>query len=173
MGNRVSIWLWLDAVAPALALGQAIGRWGNYFNQELFGRPTNLPWGIPIAEFNRPVQFFNEQFFHPTFLYESVLNLIIFVVLIILHIRRIRARHSRAGGNPEIPDQTRDDRQAGSIFLIYLILYSLVRIFTETLRLDETITIVGIRLPQIVSGLIILASVYLLVKKSKLTSQNN
>src|SRR3990167_4879685 len=74
-------WL-LDLLAPAVLLGQAIGRWGNYFNQELFGYPTSLPWSIPISLENRPLAFQTANYFHPTFLYESLWDLMGFVLLL-------------------------------------------------------------------------------------------
>ena len=82
--KRQSFWLWADLLAVALPLGQAIGRFGNYFNQEIFGQPTDLAWGIPIALQNRPLEYLSSQYFHPTFLYESGLNLVNFVVLLSL-----------------------------------------------------------------------------------------
>src|SRR3989344_5032392 len=82
--KKQSFWSWVDLFAVVLPLGQAIGRWGNYFNQELFGLPTNLPWGIPIALQNRPAQYLSSTYFHPTFLYESILNLINFSILLFL-----------------------------------------------------------------------------------------
>ena len=125
-----------------LPLGQAIGRWGNYFNQELFGRPTNLPWGIPIDPANRPPQYPDQQYFHPTFLYESVLNLILFVILLIIFKKTPRP---------------------GVIFCLYLIGYGLIRIFTEFIRIDETTLIFGVRLPQVVSGAVIIVALVLLI----------
>src|SRR5215210_2266348 len=71
-----------DAAAPGVILAQAIGRWGNYFNQELFGRPSSLPWAIEIAPENRPSGFASEATFHPTFLYESIWNVLICFILL-------------------------------------------------------------------------------------------
>ena len=68
-------WRWIDIVVPAMALGQAIGRWGNFTNQEAFGNPTSLPWGIFISPEHRPAAFATYEYFHPTFLYESIYNL--------------------------------------------------------------------------------------------------
>src|SRR5436190_7402657 len=72
----------LDAIGPAVVVAQAIGRWGNYFNQELFGRPTRLPWGLEIDLKHRPARYVNFETFHPTFLYESLWCLVIFGLLI-------------------------------------------------------------------------------------------
>ena len=137
-----SFWLWADLLAPALALGQAIGRFGNYFNQEVFGKPTNLPCGIPISLANRPAEYFEYQYFQPTFLYESVLNFCNFFILWLL-ISRLK-------------------KKEGTVFLIYLINYSLIRIVMEFLRVDQTLIVFGWRLPILVSlGIIILASILL------------
>ncbi len=143
--HHLRFWQLTDLVAPALILAQAIGRWGNYFNQELFGRPTNLPWGIPIDPANRPASVANEQYFHPTFLYESLWNVVIFVTLILWH--RARLQKGKEASHHE-----------GLITLAYLFLYSIGRFGTELLRIDQTPTFAGIRLPWAVSGLFMLAS---------------
>ncbi len=65
--NKINFLSLTDLLAPSLILGQAIGRWGNYFNQEIFGKPTDLPWGIPIQIGSRPLEFLSNQYFHPTF----------------------------------------------------------------------------------------------------------
>ena len=112
-----------DAAAPGLILAQAVGRWGNYFNQELFGRPSNLPWAIEIAPERRPPGFNNETAFHPTFLYESIWNVL--VCLALLYIARRFA----------------DRLKNGDIFLLYVSLYSLGRVFVEALRIDRAFLI--------------------------------
>jgi len=134
-------WQLADMLAPAVALGQSIGRWGNYFNQELFGRPTDLPWGIPINFTNRPMQYLSSQYFHPTFLYESSLNLLNFLILIFLFLKLKPA-----------------NRQPGLIFLVYLINYSLIRILMEFVRVDSTPVVLGLRLPVLASLLILVSS---------------
>ena len=80
--NKISFWQLADLVAPSLILGQAIGRWGNFFNSEAFGSPTNLPWKLFIPLERRPLGYENFDYFHPTFLYESVWNLIVFGLLL-------------------------------------------------------------------------------------------
>ncbi|HNX10592.1 MAG TPA: prolipoprotein diacylglyceryl transferase [bacterium] len=137
--KKQNTWLWLAIITPALALGQAIGRFGNYFNQELFGRPTNLPWGIPIDLINRPNQFISYEFFQPTFLYESLGCLLIFILLILLHRRFSGKTH-----------------QNQLIVLLYLCLYSVLRFVLEFWRTDDTPTIGIWRWPQIISLLIII-----------------
>ena len=86
-----SVFAFMDAVAPGLLLAQAIGRWGNYFNQELFGKPTDLPWGLEIAVQNRPEAYIGASTFHPLFLYESIWNLLGMAVLLLVD-RRFRIR---------------------------------------------------------------------------------
>jgi prolipoprotein diacylglyceryl transferase len=112
-----------DAAAPGLILAQAIGRWGNYFNQELFGRPSSLPWAIEIAPENRPPGFANETTFHPTFLYESIWNVLVFLVLLF-----VARRFANSLKN-------------GDIALLYVCLYSVGRFFVETLRVDPAFLI--------------------------------
>jgi len=116
----------LDTVAPALVVAQAIGRLGNWFNSELFGRPTTLPWGLEIDRVHRPAGF--EQFatFHPTFLYELVWNLLVAAVLIWAD-RRFRLGH-------------------GKVFALYVVLYCLGRFWIEALRIDAVTQIGGYRL---------------------------
>ncbi len=116
----------LDALAPALLVAQAIGRLGNWFNSELFGRPTTLPWALEIAPRYRPAGF--EQFatFHPTFLYELVWNLAAAAVLIVLD-RRFRLGH-------------------GKVFALYVMLYCAGRFWIEALRIDTVNEIGGFRL---------------------------
>ena len=146
--KKQSVWLWLDLAAPSLALAQAIGRFGNYFNQEVFGRPTSLPWGIPINPFNRPPGFEGVAYFHPTFLYESGLNLLNFVLLAVLFFWINK-------GRLEIRDWRSGD---GMVFLAYLINYSVIRILMELLRIDQTPLVMGIRWPVVASVLILISS---------------
>lgn len=144
--KRQQFWLWADIIAPAIALGQAIGRWGNYFNQELFGTPTNLPWGIPIAFPNRPAQYLNEKYFHPTFFYESILNLLNFSILIFLWKKGFRKQ--------------------GIILGIYLINYSIIRILMESLRTDTAPELLGIRWPIWASLVLVILGVFLVFRKN-------
>jgi phosphatidylglycerol---prolipoprotein diacylglyceryl transferase len=123
----ISPLVFADAAAPGLILAQAIGRWGNYFNQELFGRPSNLPWAIEIAPENRPADFADATAFHPTFLYESIWNLL--VCLALLWIARRFA----------------DRLKNGDILLLYVSLYSVGRFFVEALRVDPAFLIGNFR----------------------------
>ena len=108
----------LDVIAPSMILGQAIGRWGNFFNEEAFGAPTDLPWKLYISPTHRPPEFRQVDFFHPTFLYESLWNLLVFALLV----RWIRPRVGR---------------YPGAVFFAYVGLYSVGRFFIEALRLDS------------------------------------
>lgn len=134
----------MDIVAPGLALAQSVGRWGNFFNSEAFGLPTNLPWKLYIAPQFRPIPYQNYDYFHPTFLYESILDLLIFGVLFFI----IKTNRYKKNGN---------------IALIYLILYSICRIFVEHLRLDSVLYIKGVSVAIIVSVIIMCLSFILLV----------
>ncbi len=135
---QINFWLLAAILAASLPLGQAIGRWGNYFNQELFGRPTNLPWGIAIAPANRPPGLENFKYYQPTFLYESLGNLAIFIFLLWLH-KRLSKNHQLA------------KKSAQLVVFSYLGLYSLLRFSLEYLRLDRTPVVLGWRWPQIIS----------------------
>ena len=136
--NRVSFPAMADVAAPSMILGQAIGRWGNYFNQEAYGRPTNLPWAIMIDDI--PV--------HPTFLYESLWNLMVMAWLIYY---------------------TPKKKVNGEIFLWYLILYSVGRFFIEGLRTDS-LMIGPFRTAQVISILLIGGSL-LVMWRLKVTNE--
>ncbi len=123
--RNISALAFADAVAPGLILAQAIGRWGNYFNQELFGRPSELPWAIRISPENRPDGFTDASTFHPTFLYESIWNVLVCLTLLWVA-RRFAGR-----------------LKDGDVFLLYVSLYSLGRCFMELLRIDPAFLIGG------------------------------
>jgi prolipoprotein diacylglyceryl transferase len=113
-----------DAISVALPASQAIGRWGNYFNQELFGTPTDLPWGLEIDPVHRPAEYADSATFHPTFLYESLWNVGIIVFLLVLE-RRVALRR-------------------GTLFFLYGILYGVIRFLTELIRTDTTFRFLGL-----------------------------
>ena len=115
-----------DSIAPAVAIAQAMGRWGNWFNQELFGRPTSLPWGLHIDAAHRPVGYANFATFHPTFLYESRWCLGVAAVVIWAD-RRYKMGHGR-------------------VFALYVLLYTIGRGWIESLRIDSAHRIGGLRL---------------------------
>ena len=133
--KQVSFWQLADLVAPALILGQAIGRWGNFFNSEAFGGPTNLPWKLYIPPERRPSELANFEYFHPTFLYESLWNLMVFSLLITLFFRGLQ-------GKPRL--------KVGTLFLFYLAAYSCGRLWIEGLRTDS-LMLGPLRIAQLVS----------------------
>jgi prolipoprotein diacylglyceryl transferase len=133
----------LDAVAPGLLVAQAIGRLGNWFNQELFGRPTTLPWALEIDPEHRPAGFEQFDTFHPTFLYELVWNLAAAVVLVLLD-RRLRLGH-------------------GKVFALYVLLYTAGRFWIEALRIDTVTQIAGFRLNNYTSLILFLAALVWLI----------
>ena len=136
LGTAVGIWrlhragadipLFLDAAAPAMLVAQSIGRIGNYFNQELFGRPTSLPWGLEIDPEHRPDRYATSATFHPTFLYEIIWNLALAYALVLLG----RTGRVRPPG----------------LFALYVAGYSAFRIFEELLRVDPAHHVLGLRL---------------------------
>ena len=143
-----------DAAAPGLVLGQAVGRLGNYFNQELFGRPSDLPWAIFIAPQNRPVQFADSTSFHPTFLYEGLWD--VGVCLVLLWVAR------------RFPERL----AAGDIFMLYVVLYSVGHFLVGTLRVDQAF-LVGASLDGnlLVSGALAIGfALLLLLRHSRLAS---
>lgn len=129
--NRLSFPVLLDIAAPGLILGQAIGRWGNFFNSEAFGAPTELPWKLFIPPYHRPSGFENIAFYHPTFLYESLWNLGVLGLLLFVF-----NRFPRLG--------------PGSIACLYAITYSLGRFWIEGLRTDS-LMLGSLRIAQLVS----------------------
>ncbi len=135
--RELRFWQIADIVAPSFPLGQAIGRWGNFFNQEAYGYPTDLPWAMYIDGAYR----------HPTFLYESLWNLLVFVILL------VRRRKQQA---------------EGQLFMIYLALYSLGRFFIEGLRTDS-LMIGPLRAAQVMSVLLMTIAVIVYIYLGKRT----
>ncbi|CAN5825176.1 prolipoprotein diacylglyceryl transferase [soil metagenome] len=129
----------LDVAAPAIPIAQAIGRLGNWFNQEVFGRPTDLPWGLEIEAANRPPDYLDATTFHPTFLYEGLWNVALAVVLI-----RI--------------DRTRRLRPA-QLFCLYVSGYAVGRLWVEMLRADDASLVLGVRINIWVSIIVALLGV--------------
>jgi len=145
--RRQRFWPLLDVLVPALALGQAIGRWGNFFNSEAFGLPTDLPWALTIPRASRPLLFLQSSTFHPTFLYESLWNLGVCALLLLLIRQAGRGRIS-------LPD--------GALSCVYLMAYSSGRVWIEALRLDPLCLVGappfcsgGLRMAQLMSLLLI------------------
>ncbi|HKP19787.1 MAG TPA: prolipoprotein diacylglyceryl transferase [Gaiellaceae bacterium] len=133
-----SVRLFADATAPGLLVAQGIGRWGNWFNQELFGKPTNLPWGLEIDVEHRPIKYSASDTFHPTFLYEFIYDVALAGVLIWV------------GGRFRI--------KAPGLFALYVAVYTFGRTFEELLRVDPSHHLLGQRLNFWVSILVCVAS---------------
>ena len=164
--KKEAFWLLAAIIAPGLALGQAIGRWGNYFNQELFGLPTSLPWGIPIEFINRPAGFESFNYFHPAFLYESVGDIAIFILLLLMHwffTRKARDEGRGMGDEPKLTSNGYVLRVTCyvSIVMCYALLYSTLRFGLEFLRIDPTAgNIFGVRATQGLSAMILIISIF-------------
>lgn len=143
----------LDAAAIGIPLAQGIGRWGNYFNQELFGTPTDLPWAVEIAQRFRPTEYADAATFHPVFLYESLWNLAVVIPLVLWIEHRFELRR-------------------GNLFLVYVMLYGLARFILEFIRTDDATIIMGLRANQAVAALaVIVATTILMVRqRSKVPS---
>jgi phosphatidylglycerol:prolipoprotein diacylglycerol transferase len=135
----------LDVLLPALAVGQAIGRWGNFFNQEAFGPPTDLPWGIPIEPRFRPSIWAARTRFHPFFLYESLLDLLNFVLLIFL---------------------MRRTPKPGLVAGLYFLNYGLIRFSLEFLRWDTWIA-GGVKVAHLLSAVFVVVGLAFLLRLYK------
>lgn len=154
--NRLPLLAWADLAVVGMALGQAIGRWGNYFNQELYGRPTGAPWAITIDPMHRLPDFAQFDHFHPAFLYESIWSLLTFCLLVWL----VRRRYSRL-----LP---------GEVLAVYLVAYAIGRSLLELVRLDSrTINVLGLQtnlaIATLVSiGMAAVAVVLVLIRRWRL-----
>jgi phosphatidylglycerol:prolipoprotein diacylglycerol transferase len=137
--KHLPILTYLDVLVPSVVLGQAIGRWGNFFNQEAFGVPTDLPWKLYIAPYNRPPSLAQYDYFHPTFLYESLWNFGVFAILYGVLRRRLEDR-------------------PGALTLCYFALYSVGRFLVEGLRIDS-LWLGPFRAAQVMSLILFVASV--------------
>ncbi|GFE70649.1 prolipoprotein diacylglyceryl transferase [Chroococcus sp. FPU101] len=145
--KKISVWQLLDLVVPSLALGQAIGRWGNFFNSEAFGKPTNLPWKLFIPPSNRPSEYLSSNYFHPTFLYESLWNLMVLGLLLYLFFWGLKR-----------PEQLK----IGTLTLVYFIAYSLGRFWIEGLRTDS-LMLGPLKIAQVVSLVALSISIFGLI----------
>jgi prolipoprotein diacylglyceryl transferase len=137
-----------DALAPGIVLAQAIGRFGNWFNQELFGRPTDLPWGLEIDPQFRPEQYADVETFHPTFLYEALWCVVVAMVLVWAD-RRFRMGHGR-------------------VFALYVALYTMGRSYIETLRVDPAREVLGLRVNVWTSVVLFVGAVIYIVVSARL-----
>ena len=139
--NQIPVLRLLDAMGCATILGQAIGRWGNYFNSEAYGYPTSgQNWGLFIPESRRVVEYSNYSLFHPAFLYESLLDLLGFFILCFIYFKFGK-------------------KYSGLAFFVYLILYSVIRFCTEQIRIDSALNIGNIPIAQIISIVIFIFGV--------------
>jgi len=142
--KKLSTFRWLDIVSPGLVLAQAIGRWGNFFNQELYGYPTDLPWGIYIDPSHRLSRYESFSHFHPLFLYESLWNLLGFTALMIV-------------GRKFFP-RLRD----GDIFFLYVIHYGIGRFFLEGLKINVW-TLAGIPMARWITGIATITAITVII----------
>ncbi|HEY9366827.1 prolipoprotein diacylglyceryl transferase [Streptomyces sp.] len=145
--HRIRFPDYADAVAPGIALAQAIGRWGNRFNQELYGRPTTLPWGLEIDRAHRPSTMPDIATYHPTFLYESLWNVGV-AALVLWAASRFALGHGRT-------------------FALYVAAYTVGRFWTEYLRIDESHTFLGLRLNSWTSVVVFLGAMAYLVVSAR------
>ena len=146
--NKMNFLTWADAIAPGLALAQAIGRWGNFVNQELYGAPSDLPWAIFIEPAYRIAGYKDVATYHPLFLYESIWNILTMVLLLWI------ARKFVSKLKP------------GYIFQFYLILYPIARFLLEFLRLDAS-SVAGINANQTLMAIIALSSLAILIIRER------
>ena len=149
--NAISFTYLMDALAPGLLIAQGIGRFGNWFNGELFGRPTTLPWGLEIPEWLRPVGYSGFATYHPTFLYEAICNFTLAAILL------------KWGKN----------FKSGEQFLIYVSGYCLYRFFIEGLRIDTAHSFISLRLNQWVSLIVGLIAVSIFYRSRKDSRSNS
>ena len=134
----------LDAAAVGFPVGQVIGRLGNWFNQELFGRPTDLPWGLEIDQQHRPLEYLDAETFHPTFAYEMVWNMLVFGLL------------WRVGLRGRFP--------RGHLMVLYLFSYAAGRLWIEALRVDPASLLLGVRVNiWVMGGVLVLSGLFLLL----------
>ncbi|MDX3074302.1 prolipoprotein diacylglyceryl transferase [Streptomyces sp. MI02-7b] len=144
----ISLPAYADAVAPGIALAQAIGRWGNWFNQELYGRPTDLPWALKIDAAHRPANTLDAATYHPTFLYESLWCIGV-ALLVIWADRRFKLGHGRA-------------------FALYVATYTVGRFWIEYLRVDDAHHILGLRLNDWTSIIVFAGAVAYMIVSARL-----
>src|SRR3989338_4106424 len=144
--KKISFYRYIDILAVVFPLGQAIGRWGNFFNNEAFGKPVkNFFIQLSIPQEFRPDKYISYEYFHPAFLYESILDFLLFVFL---YKKYLLWR-----------------QKPGKIFWVYLLSYSIIRFFMEFIRVDGRDALQCVSTPQIISIIIILVSTFILCRK--------
>jgi len=142
--KKLPILKYADVISYGLIIGQAVGRWGNFFNSEAFGSPTNLPWGVYIPIEKRPEKYIGNDFFHPTFLYESVWDILVFIILYFFLRKKFENKN-------------------GAITCSYLILYSIGRFLIEGIRVDSIYYVFSLPLAQFISLILIIIGIIGLV----------
>ena len=154
--KKINFYNWADVIIPGVALAQAIGRWGNFINQELYGSPTDLPWAIYIDEANRLPEYMQYSTYHPMFLYESLWNLMNMFLLLVME------------------RQLKDKLIPGDLLFTYLIVYPLGRFLLEFMRLDASL-VGGVNINQVTMLVVMVFSIVMLIirhhKYSKLTPE--
>jgi phosphatidylglycerol:prolipoprotein diacylglycerol transferase len=150
--NKLPLAPWLDIAGVALPLGQAIGRWANFVNQELYGIPTSLPWGITIESAKRVEPYRslvdfpqNTTLFHPLFLYESLWSILVFIVLLNLYLRN------------------RQNFRPGDFFLLWVMQYAFIRFMLEFIRVETTM-VAGVNFSQVVCLVAFIAALVMFVR---------
>ena len=145
--SGANVALFMNAVAPALLVAQAVGRIGNYFNKELFGKPTGLPWGLEIPPGFRPPGYTQYSYFQPSFLYELIFDLALAAALVWLgHHRRIKPP---------------------GLFALYVAGYSAYRIFEESIRIDSSAYFLGLRLNMYIAIALTIVGVVWFVRSQR------
>lgn len=143
--KKIDILKFLDVYALVMPLSQSIGRFGNYFNQEAFGAPCDGFLKLYVDEFKRPDKFIEFDFFHPAFLYESALNFLLFIFLTVLFFRKANLKK-------------------GTIFYLYLIFYSIIRIFVENIRIDSVLNVFNFPVAEILSFFVLIFAIILFLR---------
>ncbi len=143
--KKINFLSFMDVISPSVLLAQALGRIGNFINQEGFGPPTQKPWGVYIDEIHRPIQYAASKFFHPTFFYEAIINLVFFIILVKI---------------------TKQAKKPGQMFGFYLISYSVGRFIVEFWRMD-TWQIGEFKIAQVLSVIAFTSGVYLVLSVKK------
>ncbi|KUK46443.1 MAG: Prolipoprotein diacylglyceryl transferase, partial [Anaerolinea thermophila] len=142
--KKINFYTWADVIIPGVALAQAIGRWGNFINQELYGSPTDLPWAIYIDEANRLPEYMQYSTYHPMFLYESLWNLMNMFLLLLME------------------RQLKDKLIPGDLLFTYLIVYPLGRFLLEFMRLDSSL-VGGVNINQVTMVVVMIFSIVMLI----------
>ena len=162
--HKIALLKYTDLFAYGMIFAQAVGRWGNFFNSEAFGSPTDLPWKLYIPPANRPLKYMNFEYFHPAFLYESLWDIFVFIILITIVRKNKKETNKRLLAKGDNQDKKEKNEKNGSITFFYLILYSLGRFIIEGLRVDNIYVILGLPIAQFISIILFAAGIIGLYK---------